>query len=107
MRKILGKISAAASFIVSLPIRFYRKFLSPALPARCKYYPSCSAYALEAYKKHDVFMGTLLTVWRLLRCNPWSYGGVDKVPDKIYLGYFVPKNLKKRKEEKTEKGKSI
>jgi putative membrane protein insertion efficiency factor len=46
-------------------------------PGRCKYYPSCSQYALDALRKHGLARGSVLAVWRLLRCNPWSHGGVD------------------------------
>lgn len=66
-------------------IKFYKRFISPLFPPRCKYYPSCSSYAIEAYKKHGFFKGTILSVWRLLRCNPWSMGGVDYVPEEFYL----------------------
>jgi len=65
-----------------LPIRFYQKFISPALPSRCKYYPSCSAYAVEAIRVHGAVHGSLLAGWRLLRCNPLSDGGLDPVPPK-------------------------
>jgi uncharacterized protein len=65
-----------------LPIRFYQKFISPAIPARCKFYPSCSAYAAEAIRVHGVGRGLLLAGWRLLRCNPLSDGGLDPVPPK-------------------------
>jgi uncharacterized protein len=65
-----------------LPIRFYQRFISPALPSRCKYYPSCSAYAVEAIRVHGAVHGLLLTGWRLLRCNPLSDGGLDPVPPK-------------------------
>ena len=65
-----------------LPIRFYQKFISPAIPARCRYYPSCSAYAVEAIRVHGVGRGLLLAGWRLLRCNPFSDGGLDPVPPK-------------------------
>jgi putative membrane protein insertion efficiency factor len=65
-----------------LPIRFYQKFISPAIPARCRYYPSCSAYAVEAVRVHGVGRGLLLAGWRLLRCNPFSDGGLDPVPPK-------------------------
>lgn len=97
---IFSKAAGAVRYLFILPIKFYRRFISPLTPATCKYYPSCSAYAAEAYKKHGVIKGTLLTVWRLLRCNPWSYGGVDYVPDKIYAGYFKPKFKSKKKQEK-------
>ncbi|MBR1764778.1 MAG: membrane protein insertion efficiency factor YidD [Ruminococcus sp.] len=76
------------SAIFTLPIRFYQRFISPLFPARCKYYPTCSCYAVDAYKKHGVIKGTVLTGWRLLRCNPWSLGGVDRVPERFELDYF-------------------
>lgn len=75
-------------------VRLYQRFISPLFPARCKYYPSCSAYSAKAFAKHGFFKGLLLTVWRLLRCNPWSLGGVDYVPDKLRLSYFRPKRKK-------------
>ena len=71
-----------------LLIRAYQKFISPLLPAQCKYYPSCSCYAMTAYEKHGLLLGTVLTAWRLLRCNPWSMGGIDEVPDKVRIDYF-------------------
>ena len=66
-----------------LPVKFYRKFISPAFGRVCRYYPSCSAYAMEAVRRHGIIKGTLLAAWRLLRCNPFSRGGVDKVPDEV------------------------
>jgi hypothetical protein len=65
--------------VVIAPIRFYRRFVSPALPRRCKYHPSCSEYAVEAIRTYGVLRGLVLAAWRLLRCNPWSHGGVDPV----------------------------
>jgi putative membrane protein insertion efficiency factor len=61
------------------PIRFYQRFVSPALPRRCKYHPTCSEYAVQAIRTHGVLRGLVLAAWRLLRCNPWSHGGVDPV----------------------------
>ena len=66
--------------IALAPIRFYQRFISPGLPPRCKYAPTCSAYAVRAIEVHGIIKGTLLASWRLLRCNPWSNGGVDHVP---------------------------
>lgn len=66
--------------VLSAPIRAYRAFLSPLLAPRCRYYPSCSAYALEALRVHGPVKGLILAAWRVLRCNPWSAGGVDHVP---------------------------
>jgi putative membrane protein insertion efficiency factor len=68
------------SKLLVLLIRAYQYALSPMLGQRCKYYPSCSNYAVEALKVHGSVRGTGLAVWRLLRCNPFSNGGVDPVP---------------------------
>jgi uncharacterized protein len=59
------------------PVRFYQRAISPALPARCKYHPSCSEYAVQSIKRFGILKGIVLAAWRLLRCNPWSHGGVD------------------------------
>lgn len=67
---------------------FYRKVISPLFPAKCKYIPSCSTYALEAFRKFGAVRGLILTVYRLLRCNPWSLGGFDPVPEKFSLKIF-------------------
>lgn len=61
-------------------MRGYRRGISPMYGQVCKYYPSCSQYALDAFLVHGAIKGTGLTVWRVLRCNPWSRGGVDHVP---------------------------
>ncbi|MFM7499996.1 MAG: membrane protein insertion efficiency factor YidD [Actinomycetota bacterium] len=61
-------------------VRFYQRWISPAFPARCKYYPTCSDYALQAIRKHGVLIGSALALWRLVRCNPWSMGGIDYPP---------------------------
>lgn len=63
-------------------IRGYQRFISPLFGPTCRYYPSCSAYALGAVRAHGPVKGLLLSVWRLLRCNPWSPGGIDHVPEK-------------------------
>ncbi|MEV1286781.1 membrane protein insertion efficiency factor YidD [Micromonospora sp. NPDC049679] len=62
------------------PIIAYRRWISPALPARCRFYPSCSAYALEAVARHGAPRGAVLAVRRLLRCHPFHPGGYDPVP---------------------------
>jgi putative membrane protein insertion efficiency factor len=66
-----------ARALATAPIRFYARFISPALPARCKYHPSCSAYALQAIESYGILRGSVLAAWRLLRCNPFSHGGYD------------------------------
>ena len=70
---------SAARAVVLAPIRVYRRLLSPILPQRCKYYPSCSAYAVQAIEEFGILRGLVLASWRLLRCNPWSHGGHDPV----------------------------
>jgi putative membrane protein insertion efficiency factor len=64
------------------PLRFYSRFISPGLPRRCKYEPTCSAYAEQAVRELGIVRGTILAGWRLLRCNPWSHGGWDPVADR-------------------------
>ena len=68
------------AFVLSLPFWFYRAVVSPFLPKVCRFYPSCSVYALEAFRVHGAARGASLGFWRLLRCNPFNPGGVDPVP---------------------------
>lgn len=65
-------------------IRGYQRFISPMTGPTCKYYPSCSSYAVTAVRRHGALRGAGLALWRLLRCNPWSLGGVDDVPEARY-----------------------
>lgn len=67
------------SILISL-IKIYQKHISPYKGVKCPYYPSCSAYGIEALEKHGFFKGSLLMLWRIVRCNPFSRGGVDPVP---------------------------
>lgn len=77
-------------YICVLLIRFYQKFLSPLKRnPTCRFRPTCSAYAVTAYMKRGVVVGTLLTLWRILRCNPICSGGYDPVPD----GYLHRNNI--------------
>ncbi len=62
-------------------IRLYRKTLSPFIGQQCRFEPTCSHYGEEAITKHGALRGTILTVWRILRCGPWSKGGYDPVPE--------------------------
>lgn len=73
MRKFL-------SFIVLLPIYFYRYCISPLKPPTCRYTPTCSQYAVEAVRKHGPLKGLVLAVKRILRCHPWGGHGYDPVP---------------------------
>ena len=61
-------------------MKVYRRVISPWYGEVCRYYPSCSRYALESYQRNGAIRGTILTAWRLLRCNPWSAGGIDDPP---------------------------
>jgi hypothetical protein len=61
------------------PIRAYQRLISPALPRRCKYEPTCSAYAAQAIRELGPVRGAILAAWRLARCNPFSHGGYDPV----------------------------
>jgi putative membrane protein insertion efficiency factor len=72
-------------YILIFIVKIYKRFISPLKPPCCKYYPTCSAYAVEALRKHGAVKGIILAAWRLLRCNPWSLGGIDYVPDKFFL----------------------
>jgi len=60
-------------------IRLYQLFISPLLPDTCKYHPSCSSYSVQALKKHGFIKGLLKSIYRILRCNPFSHGGYDPV----------------------------
>ena len=62
-------------------LRFYKRKVSPLLPPACKYIPTCSEYAMTAIERYGAVKGTRLAVWRILRCNPFSKGGYDPVPE--------------------------
>ncbi|HEX4345765.1 MAG TPA: membrane protein insertion efficiency factor YidD [Solirubrobacteraceae bacterium] len=68
-----------AARVVQAPIVLYQRVISPALPRRCKYEPTCSAYAVRALRDFGILRGLVLAAWRLLRCNPFSHGGYDPV----------------------------
>ncbi|MBE6539904.1 MAG: membrane protein insertion efficiency factor YidD [Ruminococcaceae bacterium] len=66
--------------IFTAPIRFYQKYISPGLGSNCRFYPTCSQYAIEAIEEWGVIIGFFLSLWRLLRCQPFCKGGYDPVP---------------------------
>lgn len=69
------------------PIRLYQRFISPAFAPRCRYYPTCSEYAVQSIRELGPVRGSILASWRLLRCNPFSHGGVDELSDrKLFRG---------------------
>ena len=76
-----GHVSAGLRWLFVLPIRAYQLLLSPLVGQRCKYYPSCSEYAVQAVQRFGILRGLVLAGWRLLRCNPWSSGGYDPVEE--------------------------
>ena len=65
------------------PVRFYRRFISPLTPPCCRFTPTCSAYAVNAAERFGIIKGTVLAVWRILRCNPFCRGGYDDVPEEF------------------------
>ena len=75
-------------------IKIYRKKISPMYPPRCKYVPTCSQYALEAIEKYGIIKGGLMSIWRILRCNPFSRGGFDPVK---WRKKIVIKNIRERR----------
>ena len=72
-------------------IGVYQRLISPLLGPRCRYYPSCSAYAVDALSQYGILRGAVLAGWRLLRCNPFSGGGVDLVEDQRLFATRVPR----------------
>ncbi len=69
-------------YLAIVPIRFYQKFISPALPSSCRFQPSCSQYSLEAIERFGLLRGTGMAIRRILRCQPFNPGGFDPVPYK-------------------------
>lgn len=80
MRSILNHISKILVWLLSLPIIFYQRCISPFMPPSCRFTPTCSEYARQALKKHGPIKGLALAIWRILRCNPWGGSGYDPVP---------------------------
>lgn len=72
-----------AAWIVALPVRAYRLFLSPWIGHHCRYHPTCSAYALEALRRHGALRGGWLALGRIARCRPWGGSGIDDVPERV------------------------
>ncbi len=68
------------TYILLLPVYFYKHFIAPMTPAACRYTPTCSEYAVQALRKHGPIKGLYLAIKRILRCNPWGGSGYDPVP---------------------------
>lgn len=84
-RCLARKCGVISAGILIFFIRIYQRAVSPLFPACCRFQPSCSHYAVEALKKHGFLKGSILTAWRLARCQPWCQGGSDPVPDEFRL----------------------
>lgn len=82
VRRILRAVGRVAALPLIGLIRFYQLVISPLTPPTCRYYPSCSSYALTAIQRFGPLKGTWLAARRLLRCHPWTPGGVDHVPER-------------------------
>ncbi len=78
--KIFGFLKAVIIFVLIMPIKLYQYTLSPMLGASCRYTPTCSAYSIQALKKHGPIKGSYLAIKRILSCNPWGGHGHDPVP---------------------------
>jgi uncharacterized protein len=79
--------SKSARAVVLAPVVAYQRLVSPALPRRCKYEPTCSRYAVHAVREFGILRGLVLAAWRVLRCNPWSDGGYDPVGAQRLFGH--------------------
>ena len=77
--------------ILLVLIRFYQKCISPLFPRCCRFYPSCSCYAVTAIQRFGACKGSVLALHRIFRCNPWSRGGNDQVPDTFSWKALVQK----------------
>ena len=74
---MLKAIDGLLKILAMAMIRFYQLAISPLFPARCKYYPTCSEYSKQAFGKYNFFKALGLSLWRVIRCNPFSHGGYD------------------------------
>lgn len=88
-----------ASLFILL-VKGYQRVISPLLPRSCKYHPSCSQYAIDAMREFGVARGFVLASWRLLRCNPMSYGGYDPVENQTL---FAPRGAKTKRSPRTSR----
>ena len=83
--RVAGVLHAWLVNLFLLPLRAYQRLISPALAPRCKYYPTCSAYAEQAVRELGIVRGTILAAWRLVRCNPFSNGGLDPLEERTFF----------------------
>ena len=78
----MKRVVQLARELFLLPLHAYRAVIAPNMAPRCKYYPSCSAYGVQAVRELGVVRGSIVAAWRVLRCNPFSHGGVDELADR-------------------------
>lgn len=76
----MNRVASALAWVLTLPVIFYRKVISPLKPPCCRFSPTCSQYTIEALRKHGPVKGLWLAIRRILRCNPWGGSGYDPVP---------------------------
>lgn len=85
---ILRSLLRLPSRALILVVKGYKRFVSPLLPPSCRYHPTCSTYTIEALSRHGLLRGSLLSVYRIVRCNPLSRGGYDPVPEEVTVFPF-------------------
>jgi uncharacterized protein len=90
-------VKRIVSWLLIAPIRLYQRWISPAFAPRCRYYPTCSAYAVEAIRELGPVRGLILAAWRLLRCNPLSHGGIDELSDRRLFPHTPTKSERRRR----------
>lgn len=95
-------ISEAIKKAYLLPVYFYRACISPLTPAACRHTPTCSQYCIQAIMKHGIIIGTLLTAFRIMRCNPFGTHGYDPVPEKGEAWKYTKSFFQKKKNEENE-----
>lgn len=84
LARVVSALSSLLSWLLLAPIYFYRLVISPLTPPTCRFTPTCSAYAVEAIRRHGPLLGLYLAVKRILRCHPWGGHGYDPVPEKFH-----------------------
>lgn len=89
MKRVLFEVWFLPRNIAIGIMHLYRRFISPLYGQVCRYYPSCSRYAVDAYQLRGFLVGTVLTGWRLLRCNPFTPGGIDDVPSRKKQNFVI------------------
>ncbi len=85
-RRNVDRLAALPAVLAAGLVRGYQLLLSPVLPMSCRFYPTCSDYAREAFARHGLARGLGFALWRVARCNPWNRGGLDPVPDAASCG---------------------